>query len=174
MSESGAACYDATMIAHRKTLLTLEEKVGHVVLFSWGFSMKEPQTNIIREHPRKFMLAGIACAAINPPSLVATLPFMVYAFMCWIDGDRFNALQKNAWDRYYAQLDSIPEEEFGRIGNRIQAQKARYRAEQLQYQEAREAELRTTPHEQYVKQMRASGRSDIADRAEKSDMTVRY
>jgi len=73
------------------------------------------------------------------------------------------------------RLDGVPEEEFERIRQRIQAQKDRYRAEQLQYQEARDAELKTgTPFEQYVKQMQAAGRGDIADRADKSDMSVRY
>lgn len=68
--------------------------------------MQPPNSNLFREHPRKFMAAAVACGIINPPSLVIGIFVFGYAFMCWIDEDRFNAVQKNAWDRYYAELDT--------------------------------------------------------------------
>jgi hypothetical protein len=73
------------------------------------------------------------------------------------------------------RIDSVPEEEFERIRERLQSWKDQAHAEQLRDQGARDADIATgTPFEQYVKRMRASGRGDIADRAEKMDRTVRY
>ncbi len=68
--------------------------------------MQPPESNIIRDHPRKFMLGAVVVgvAGMNPVLAVAMLGVLGYAFMCWIDEDRFLAAQEQEWKRFDQRL----------------------------------------------------------------------
>lgn len=61
--------------------------------------MQPPQSNIIRDHPRKFMLGAVVVGVVgmNPVLAVAMIVAFGYAFMCWLDEDRFNKAMEQEW-----------------------------------------------------------------------------
>lgn len=68
--------------------------------------VQPPQSNIVRDHPRTFIIgtSAAALAGASPILALCLLPIFGYAFMCWIDEDRFRAAHEQAWKRFYADL----------------------------------------------------------------------
>jgi hypothetical protein len=72
--------------------------------------MQVPERNILQENPRKFMISGVALMAsvtLNGEPLVGLLGLglLIAGFLCWLDEDRYQAVQAQKWRRFDEELE---------------------------------------------------------------------
>lgn len=72
--------------------------------------MTPPPSNILRDHPRKFTLAGVVIlicglATAQVAAVVLGFGLSFIGVACWLDDAGHQAAQRAKWKRFYADLD---------------------------------------------------------------------